>query len=445
MAEFDAELYLRLTGERTLLDPDTGHGQPGEAPLGTAAHALVAVRAMTAAAAQAIVDDYALALAYRTGEHQHRHHRLRVARRPAPAPTLGPLRAVRCLRLIEQPWGQLFLSYLVLGDEVTVLHVTMTPALPPPGPAPGAGQSDTRSAVSVVSRAGGRGRGPAGHTIGPGLPAQLTVTDDRGTTAAGSFSGGGDGTVWRGEFEIRPPLAPETAWIELLGEWVELPAPPAGTAEVRVEPRQDRNLACGYLWARLASLAQFHSPDVVDTSIETLVAAGALAADDPAIAEVRAVVNGLFSRAGAAGGSRAALPEPWRSMLGRRGQAGGPQGLVVAGVTTPPFDGVTVALLAVRSADEEFTADVEIVPALPHWHASPGVVDGPMVAWWAADDRGHHYLGRQGSWHSGPDRSGGQIEFWPALDPAARVLDIMPTTMSARAVIRLPLDWGEDR
>jgi hypothetical protein len=66
------------------------------------------------------------------------------------------------------------------------------------------------------------------------------------------------------------------------------------------------------------------------------------------------------------------------------------------------------------------------------------------MAWWAADDCGHHYLGRQGEWHASEDRSGGQVEFWPALDPAARVLDIMPTTMTARAMIRVPLEWGED-
>ncbi len=129
-------------------------------------------------------------------------------------------------------------------------------------------------------------------------------------------------------------------------------------------------------------------------------------------------------------------------MLGRRGQGGGPEGLVVAGVTTPPFDGVTPAVLAVRSTDEGFSADVEVVPALPHEHWSRDEVDVPLLAWWAADDRGHHYLGHQGDWHSGLHRSGGQIDFWPALDPAAQVLDIMPTTVAARAVIRVPLDWG---
>ena len=122
----------------------------------------------------------------------------------------------------------------------------------------------------------------------------------------------------------------------------------------------------------------------------------------------------LFAGRGATPGSAAALPEPWRSMLPRRGQGGGPQGQVVVGATTPPFDGITVAILAVHSADESFTADVEVVPGLMHWHQSGEAVDTPLLAWWAADDRGHHYLGQQARWHFSPDRAGGQIESGPA-------------------------------
>ncbi len=118
---------------------------------------------------------------------------------------------------------------------------------------------------------------------------------------------------------------------------------------------------------------------------------------------------------------------------------------MVAGVTTPEFDGITVAVLAVRSAEEGFSADVETVPGVAHSHWPSGVADRPILAWWAADDRGHHYLGQHGGWHYSGEHGGGQIEFWPALDPAAKVLDIMPTTMTARAVIRVPLHWDEDR
>jgi hypothetical protein len=440
VTESGAELYLRLAGERALLDP-RGDQDPSEhAALDAAAHALVAVGAMTAGAAQAIVDDYDLACAYRTGE-QHRHHRAlrRAARQAAtPVPGLPALRAVPCHRLIEQPWGELILRYVVLSDEATVLHVTMRPVLPPEG--------RSRPAVHR-GRLAGRGPHPGSagaHRIGPGLPGRLTVADDRGTTSTGSFSGGGGDTEWQGEFQARPPLAPETAWIDVYGERIELPGSPVGRAEVRVEPCPERDPARGYLRLRLATLAEYQSAEGMETAIEALVAAGTLPPADPAIAEVRAVADRLFAGRGATPGSAAALPEPWRSMLPRRGQGGGPQGQVVVGATTPPFGGITLAILAVHSDDESFTADVEVVPGLMHWHRSGEAVDTPLLAWWAADDRGHHYLGQQAQWHFSPDRAGGQIEFWPALDPAARILDIRPATMAERAVIRVPLEWDEE-
>ena len=98
----------------------------------------------------------------------------------------GPLRAVPCQRLVEQPWGQLFLSYVVLSDEVTVLHVTMRPASPPPGLA-----RRGRSHSMLVGRAGLGWPGADGArrvaVVGPGLPGQLTLTDDQGTVTTAGF------------------------------------------------------------------------------------------------------------------------------------------------------------------------------------------------------------------------------------------------------------------
>lgn len=445
VAEFDAELYLRLAGERALLDPPGDDDQSGASPLDVAGHALVAVGAITAGEAQAIVDDYQRALSYRRGEHPHRRfvRASRSASARSPGHRLGALRVVACGRLIEQPWGQLFLRYLVLRSDSTSLHVGMSASPATPGPA-------TRSLrpgfASATSRTRMTRSGPGARVSGAGLPQQLSLTDDRGTTVSAGLSGSGNDHEWDGEFETRPGLAQETAWIEVLGERVELPADPGPFPDVWVEPLTARDPAVAYLWALVAIRTEFHGPDTLESSIETLVAAGSLASGDPAIAEVRAVAAHLSrGRGGArAAGHQGPLPEPWRSMMARRGRGGGPDGLVVAGVTTPEFDGITAAVLAVRSEDEGFAADVEMVPGLPHWRWLHASVDQPLLAWWAADDRGHHYLGRHGSWQSSPDHSGGQIEFWPALDPAARVLDIMPTTRAARAVIRVPLEWGEE-
>ena len=407
MAQFDAELYLRLTGERAVLDPPADGGQPDDSPLDAAGHALVAVRAMTARVAQAVVDDYELALAYRQGEHRSVSPRRaqRAARRARPDATLAPLRAVPCQRLIEQPWGQLFLSYVVLGDETTVLHVTMRAAPAPPG---------QRRAGAPGGRLAGRSRmsarmpGAAGSgVVGPGLPRQLTLTDDRGTTSTASFSGGGGNDEWQGEFEASPALAPDTAWIEVLGERVGLPARRPQACEVWVEPQAAGTRPAPYLWVKLASVAGFGSSDAMETSIEALVAAGALAAGDPALARGAARLGALF-RGGRARPRRPTrpLPEPWRSVLARRGRARGPECLVVAGATTPQFDGITVAVLAVRPTDGRFYADVETVPGLRHWRTGPPVWrTSRLLAWWAADDRGHHYLGQHGRWHFSEEHS----------------------------------------
>jgi hypothetical protein len=445
VAEFDAELYLRLAGERTLLDSSGDDGPAESSPLEAAGHALVAVGAITAGAAQAIVDDYQLALSYRRGEHPHRRHvrARRSALSSSPGHRLAALRAVACGRLIEQPWGQLFLRYLVLRSGSISLHVSMRASLATPGPPTRSLRPGFASATSRVRMAR---PGPGPRVSGPGLPQQLTITDDQGTSVSASLSGSGNDHEWDGEFEATAGLAQETAWIEVLGERVELPTEPSPSPDVWVEPLTAQDPAVDYLWARVAVRSEFHGPGTLESSMEALVAAGSLASDDPAIAEVRAVAAHLSRGSGGAraAGHQGRLPEPWRSMMARRGRDSGPDGLVVAGVTTPEFDGITAAVLTVRSADEGFIADVEVVPGLPLWRWLDASVDQPLLAWWAADDRGHHYLGRPGSWHSSLDHSGGQIEFWPALDPAARVLDIRPATMAARAVIRVPLEWGEE-
>jgi len=435
VADSDAELYLRLTGERLLIEHRGDEGGPWESPLSAAAHALVAVGALPAAAARAIVNDYYLAQSCRSGEPSgFRHHQHRLAQRAAAATPgeLGRFRPLSCGQLIEQPWGNLIVDYIVLSGNSTVLHVTMRPS------AALGGRFGRVSRAAL--RHGVRPSGPASHLAVAGVPGQLTLTDDQGTSVTAGFSGGGTDTEWTGEFEARPGLAPEARWIEVLGQRIELADDLGPGVAVWAEPAAEQHLGRRYLQTRLAMLLSAHEDAPLDTTIGALVAAGALAADDPAIAEARAVLR-QHAQGGQRGAGAQRLAEPWRSLLAARGRGPAPHGRVMVGAATPRFDGVTVAVLAVRSTGEELTADVALAPGLPHWHEGLSQVGQPMLIWWAADDVGGYYLGQPGNWQSSDERAGGTVEFWPALDAAATRLDIMPTTLAERAVIRIPLNW----
>ncbi len=77
----------------------------------------------------------------------------------------------------------------------------------------------------------------------------------------------------------------------MLGQRIELVDEPGPGIEVWAEPVAEQHPGRRYLQARLAMLLQAHEDAPLDTTIGALVAAGALAADDPAIAEARAVVR----------------------------------------------------------------------------------------------------------------------------------------------------------
>ena len=202
--------------------------------LAAAAAALVAVDAMTFADAQALIADYDPAL---TRGRDHRDPVSGETGQPvAPArPDIGQLRVVPCERVIDRPGGRLTIHYVAFACHATILRVTL--------------RLDDPS-----------GRRPSGHQI-PGWARRLSVTGSRGMAAAAEFSGGGriGDWVWHGQYEVRPQLAAETAWIELLGERVELTARPAGI-QTWAEPLPAQDPAVRHLWERVATLNDFHDP-----------------------------------------------------------------------------------------------------------------------------------------------------------------------------------------
>jgi hypothetical protein len=318
---------------------------------------------------------------------------------------------------------------VILGDDVTRVAISFR--------APGSGRGRSRRMfLHAMAPAGGV---PFGRPGGQ----QLTLADDRGTSAAAHFSGGGDDREWRGQLEATAPLAADTAWIELDGERIELDDA-APEVEVSVEGIPGESPAVRHLWHLVASRRHhMASSDTAQPAIDALVACGALDPADPAIDEAQAAREAIAHGPMGSGPGAPRLPDPWASLLARRTSADGPSGTVVLGAVTPPFDGIGVAVSVLESSAEGWTIEVEVAPDVVMMDRPFGPRGtGSGVTWWARDNRGNHYLGAPGQWSGHGDRGSGEIGFWPALDPQATELVLMPTGERERAVIRTALAWN---
>jgi hypothetical protein len=448
--DFDGELFLRLAGARRFSQggkPGPEGGRPLHdmasarpergRPLHAMASALVAVGAVPREIAQCVVQDWFVAEEVRhTGYETVR--RFYSPRRQNWQDQAGALRSrTRFLTsgtCLERPWGTIEVRYVVLESDSTTVTVTM----------------------SQREELHGSGSGMYPAPWGNDYPDPMVFADDQGGKATATARPWGVCTpeVWHAKFHADQPLAVDTSWLAIDGQRLELTEPEA-PVDVRIDPTPVPDPARGHLWLRVAE----HLPPPVyvntplEPTVEALVAAGTLTWDDPDVQDALAVVSATdlldpvaIFRAKHAPATRADPPpqrvrEPWASLLADRDRGDGPNRLVLIGATTPTFDGVTIQFVALDSTPESFTLDVRIHDATAsRWgdlHYGQ-----PQVTWWAVDDRGNDYLGHlEESW-SYAHVSGfgfGQVACRPPLDPSANWLDIMPTTATSRAVLRVPL------
>jgi len=415
VSDFDAELYLRLIGEQMLLDRGDQERGSRRPPIAEAAGALVAVGVITAPRAEAVLDDYSLAAALRNDPHFRR--RTMMGARPAQSEgkPLPPRRIVPCERTVEQPNATVHVRWVSLSEDGASVAVRWRP-----------------DPAQPWSSAG---------------PPQAMLTDDRGTTETAFFVGGGSSEGMLGSLKTMRPLATDTAWVELDGTRLELTGE-ATPFETAVERLPEQPPAHRYLWQRIAEPHEF-SRHSVEPAIDALVAAGVLSADDPLLGDLREVLEAMPPR-GPGPTSGAArridrMPEPWRSLVGRQGRHDGPTGSIALGAVTPPFDGFSVAVVALTSERDAFQAEVEVAPGVSHRMPFEWNLQTRQLAWWARDDRGNHYLGHTSNWDSSGDFGHGLIAFRPALDPRATKLAIMPTAETMRAVVSFDLRWTHER
>ncbi|HEY3941273.1 MAG TPA: hypothetical protein VGL60_02200 [Acidimicrobiales bacterium] len=407
---FDSELYLRLAGERAVLDPAAQQG-PAGLTLSEIAGALAAIGAIDGGVARQIVADYHQALALRGLGHLPTFP-------PRPSPASRPAvplvaaRVARCECTFERQ-----------GIEVTTQYACLTP---------------DAASVAVILReiTSGALLGSPGRPPGL-LPFTVRLADDRGAASLANFSGGGFRSSYHGELTTTQPLALDTRSIEIDGHRVDLCDQPA-LPPVRVEELRCSNPAERYLWSRMS--AGRHGPHggpvppQIDIAIDTLVAAGALSRDDPLIDELRAVL-GAFS----AQPLTTPVRQPWQSLLHSQHRRSSRSCIVPLGIVTPALSGLTICFDALVITGGDVEAHVRTSSSENRGGQPPEPREAPQVGWWAADELGNHYLGAATRVSRGSGGFRGVISLWPSLDDRAETLRLLPTVNAERAVIEVPL------
>jgi hypothetical protein len=418
---FDAETYLRLLGERLLDDPDPQHRHPRSRLAGPAA-ALVAAGTVAADQAWRVIDDYRTATNIRTGEPRFVHFGPPSRRRRTAG--LTPRQIMVIDREIAVGGGQLLLRDLAISADGGTLRYRWRPN------AAGGGRG---------ARMFGR---PGPFPWGTGAPEIIDSAGNR--LAVRSGRGGGDGEGWdpnAGELELRGTLAPEVVWLQIAGIRIDLDRR-AARWEARVEPLETQDPVERFLWRQLAvSGLPFAGATDLESSIQALLAEGALNDSSPLLRDVRTVAAAMPGHGGwpqgPSCGSTRGMREPWRSLLRRRGRQDGPEWTLAVGAVSPVCDVVQFAANAITSDTAGFEVEFEVTPNV----LGAGALDQLPVAWWARDDRENHYLGWSPNTLSGSDQGArGAMRYWPALDPRATRLELLVCVEAHQAVISVSLD-----
>jgi hypothetical protein len=421
MDAFDAETYLRLLGERWLLDRDQQHHR--RSPLDLPASALVTAGLIDSARASRVIDDHTTALGVRSGERGFPHFGPPSRRRSRG--TLEPRETVVLDREIAFADGLLRLRDLVITASGATLRFRW--------------RSDAAGGSSGRSRMFG-GAGPM-FPWGASAP---VIEDDQGnrpTVTPGG--GGGSDSQWDGKLELHGALSPTTAWLQIDGTRIELDRRIA-PSRTWVEPILERGTIERFLWRRLAvAETPFGHTVELAPAIEALKAAGVLTGEEALISELEAVSARLPGRHGHPRGTPprnagGAIPEPWRSLLSRVGRSDGPTWTRVLGAVSAPFDDIQVAFHSISSDQDGFEAEFDVSPNVLNLCA----LDELPVVWWARDDRGNRHLGQPNGWSGSEESASGTMRFWPSLDPHATELQLVVSGDKDQAVVAIPLTAG---
>jgi len=288
----------------------------------------------------------------------------------------------------------------------------------------------------------------------------ISAVDDRGATYRADFSGGGGGSgEWDGRLQLSPAPPPGVRWLDMTVPGapairVQLDAAPTDlqiTTQQVTTTTTDRFLDAEttQLLCRRATDLNWDSDDdggdeqPLFRVVSHLLAAGVLEADSLSLRRLAAAAARLDIPMPdpVAAIEPSELPADWLSLLSRTGCTDGPTGAIPIAVVLPETDGVQCVIVELFSDSESATVQIH-ARGWPEPREPYGVRDEQI--WWSArDDLGGGYLVREGGSSWGNGKADLDLEISPAINPEARVLDIILTGSVTQLTVSVPLDWQE--
>jgi len=286
---------------------------------------------------------------------------------------------------------------------------------------------------------------------------EVSAVDDRGGTYRAHFSGGGGDGKWDGRLHITPAPPSGVRWLDMTlpgAPVVRIPmdTSPADlpvTTEVVTTTAADRLLDAQTAQVMLASagdaetlLADADTFSSFGVAAD-LLAAGVLAAGSESLRRVAGAAAhfGVPLPGPLAAIEPASLPADWLSLPARAERHDGPTGIIALAAVLPEVDGAQCVIGELASEADSATMQVH-ARGWPEPRYQRGLCLD-RYDWTARDDLGGWYILGHAGWGYSDGEADLELQFTPALDPAARSLNIILTGPTTRLTVSVPLDWQE--
>ena len=289
---------------------------------------------------------------------------------------------------------------------------------------------------------GRRGRHPLGRLSFCG---ELVATDDLGNSYQLRFSGGGDDRDWSGMLDLDPVPSAKIRWLELShpdgGAAVHLDLTAAGKAPEITVTAISNPPGEQYLHRLAANMlgdgyAEGYAEGLAEI-VAALAAAGALSPQSPVPGQLAALAAMMASDGPADGQDRTVgLPERWR--LAEWPDATPPRAYGGLAVLLPELDGISVALLGVRTRARESVVSVRATGVPEPGHGLP-VWDRGLPPLWLRDADGWHATGERSAGY-GDGEYTAELGVVPPLRPGD-YLEILVAGQTAEASATVPVRW----